>query len=420
MSKKIKLGVFGFGCVGKGLYAVLNQTNGIKAEIVKICVKDRTKKRELPAELFTFDKNEILNNPEINVVVELIDDADAAYEIVTTALKNKKAVVTANKKMLAEHFEELHNLQLEHGAPLLYEGACCASIPIIRNLEEYYDNDLLTAVEGIFNGSTNYILTKIFKENIGYETALKEAQEKGFAETDPRLDVEGYDPKFKLAILLTHTFGVFVLPEEIFNFGIHRINDFDIRYAREKGYKIKLVAHCRKFGDKVFAAVLPKFVKPDDKLYNIDYEYNGVVIESVFAETQFFVGKGAGSHPTGSAVLSDISALVYDYRYEYKKYLQKDKPVLDDNFSLTVFVRYSNSTPVNSSDFISVKEKYSSENESYIIGEINFKKLRNASWLLSKDVNIILAADNKVGLIEATEFGNAAEPDSEAIEVAVV
>ena len=162
MNRNLKLGIFGFGVVGQGLYHVLEETKGIKAEILKICVKNPNKKRPLPMKYFTYEKEDILQNPEVDVVLELINDPEAAYEIVTTALKNGKAVVTANKKMVADHMTELFELQKKYNAPLLYEGACCASIPIIRNLEEYYDNDLLSAVEGIFNGSTNYILTKVF------------------------------------------------------------------------------------------------------------------------------------------------------------------------------------------------------------------------------------------------------------------
>ena len=390
MRKHIKLGVFGFGCVGQGLYDVLHKTQGIKAEIVKICVKDKTKKRSLPETLFTYTKEELLFHPDINVIVELIDDADAAFEIVATALKNKKAVVTANKKMIAEHFEELFQLQQEYGVPLLYEAACCASIPIIRNLEEYYDNDLLNSVEGIFNGSTNYILTKIFSENLNFQTALQQAQALGFAESDPKLDVEGFDPKFKLSIVLTHAFGIFIKPEQIFHYGIQNISEFDIKYAREKGYKIKLVASCRKIENKIYAAVFPKFVQTNDKLYNINLEYNGITIESIFSEDQFFAGKGAGSYPTGSAVLSDISALTYGYKYEYKKYFQNNNLTLDTHFGLNVYIRYFEAEGLPNADFLNIREKYTSVKESYIIGKISLHTLINASWLHRKDINIIL------------------------------
>lgn len=138
------------------------------------------------------------------MVVELIDDADAAFEIVSSALRKGKAVVSANKKMIAEHFTELLSLQEEYKVPLLYEAACCASIPIIRNLEEYYDNDLLESIEGIVNGSTNYILTKTSEEKLSFSEALKMAQLKGYAESDPTLDVGGFDAKYKLLILMAH------------------------------------------------------------------------------------------------------------------------------------------------------------------------------------------------------------------------
>ncbi|HYG53190.1 MAG TPA: homoserine dehydrogenase, partial [Flavobacteriales bacterium] len=154
--KNLKIGLFGFGCVGQGLYNVLKNSTGIKAEIKRICVKDPQKQRPLDRHLFTFDKQEILNNPEINLVVELINHAGDAFEITKTALRNGKDVVTANKKMIAEHFTELICLQEETGQAVLYEASACGSIPIIRTLEEYYDNETLNGVSGIFNGTTNF------------------------------------------------------------------------------------------------------------------------------------------------------------------------------------------------------------------------------------------------------------------------
>ncbi len=386
---KIKLGIFGFGCVGQGLFNVLEKTKGMKAEIVKICVKDRTKERSIPLDYFTFERDDILNNPEINVVVELIDDPDAAYEIVTRALKSGKKVVTANKKMVAEHFEELFNLQKEYDTALLYEASCCASIPIIRNLEEYYDNDLLNSVEGIFNGSTNYIMTKVFNDNTDFNTALEIARINGFLESDPTLDIEGYDPKYKLCILLAHTFGNFVKPESIYNLGISRINDFDINHAREKGHNIKLVAYCRKVENKIYAFVLPKFVEKSSPLFNVNYEFNGIKVESFFTENQFFYGKGAGSLPTGTAVLSDISALTYDYRYEYKKYYQNHSSELSNDFILDLYVRYPNSYKFDFSLFKSVRETYSSQEYNYVKGEIKYDILINSQIFKDKNISII-------------------------------
>lgn len=391
MEKKIiNLGIFGFGCVGQGLYEVLNKTKGMNARVKKICIKDPNKPRPLDKSFFTTDRQEILDDPTIDVVVELINDTEAAFDIVSAALKNRKAVVSASKRMIAEHMVALYDLQQKHHVPLLYEGACCASIPIIRNLEEYYDNDLLNAVEGICNGSTNYILTKIFDEGIGFESALRQAQEKGFAETDPAMDIEGFDPKFKICILLLHAFGTFVKPEEVLNFGISRLNDFDINFARQRNSTIKLIAQCRRRNGGVVAYVLPHLVTEHHLLSDVHHEYNGILVESTFSENQFFVGKGAGGTATGSAVLSDISALTYNYHYEYKKIGQANPLTLVEDLPLRIYLRYQEVGEVNLDDFDTIEEKYESAQNRYVVGMINLAKLRKASWLKQPGVNLLV------------------------------
>jgi homoserine dehydrogenase len=396
MNRNLKLGIFGFGVVGQGLYHVLEETRGIKAEILRICVKNRNKKRSLPDKYFTFDKTDILENPEVDVVLELIDDPVAAYEIVTTALKNGKAVVTANKKMVADNMLELYELQQQYQAPLLYEGSSCASIPIIRNLEEYYDNDLLSAVEGIFNGSTNYILTKIFDEHMSFDDALAEAQELGYAETDPSLDVKGFDAKYKLCIILTHAFGLFVEPENVFNCGIERISDFDIKIARERGYKIKLTAKSRKADNRVMAMVIPQFVSENNELFKVEREFNGVIVEGAFSEHQFFIGKGAGGYPTGSAVLSDISALTYNYKYEYKKTKQVADLELSADFNIRIYLRFSDPGLIDRQDFHEILEEYKARENEYIIGEISFNKMLKSRWIHHPGINVILLENGEI------------------------
>lgn len=319
MKQKLKLGLFGFGCVGQGLYRVLRETQGLETEIRKICIKHPDKPRSLPAHFFTTSADDLLLDPEIDVIVELIDDAEKAWAITQRALENGKHVVTANKRMVASRLDELRALQERYDRSVLYEGAVCGSIPIIRNLEEYYDNDPINRIEGIVNGSTNYILTKVCEEGKNYREALLEAQANGFAESDPSLDVEGFDPSFKLSILLTHAFGLRVRPEDIIRVGIDRITAADLSYARENRLKIKLVAGAYRSEEGVTAWVAPKYVREDQALYTIRNEFNAVSVEGLFAEEQLFVGKGAGGNPTGSAVLSDISALRYGYRYEYRK-----------------------------------------------------------------------------------------------------
>lgn len=391
MKKKLKLGLFGFGCVGQGLYHVLHETHGVKAEIKKVCVKNKNKTRPVPDSFFTFDKNEILNDPEIDIVVELIDDANAAFEIVKASLRNGKAVVTAHKKMLAEHLEEIYALQKEYNKPVLYEGSVCGSIPILRNLEEYYDNDLIQSIEGIFNGSTNYILTKVFEEKKNYATALKQAQELGFAESDPSLDVKGYDAKYKLVIAITHAFGVFVQPEDVVNIGIDKISELDLKFAKENNYTIKLIARAFKNGDKVFGFVAPQFVEEKNLLASVRNEYNAVQVQGAFAEKQTFIGKGAGSYPTGSAVLSDISALTYDYTYEYKKLKQGDELTFSNDLVVNAFVSFPEGVNISISDFEQFNSGYASAGKQYMNGKVKLDKLRQ--WSEIEGVGVILAAD---------------------------
>ena len=399
MKKNLKLGLFGFGCVGQGLYHVLHETHGIKAEIKKIVVKNRDKQRPIPDHFFSYNKEEILNDPEIDVVVELIDDANAAFDIVSAALRNGKAVVTANKKMVAEHLPELYELQRTFRKPLLYEAAVCGAIPIIRNLEEYYDNDLIGSIEGIFNGSTNYILTKVFEEKKSYADALKRAQELGFAESDPRLDVQGFDPKFKLVIAIAHTFGVFVKPEVVINIGIDKISDLDLKFARDNNYTIKLVARAFRRGGKVYGFVAPQFIENHNLLSTVRNEYNAVIVEGAFSEKQLFIGKGAGSYPTGSAVLSDISALTYDYAYEYKKRFQEGDSFSND-LLVDAFVSFSDGS-ISPADFERADSGYVANGKQYIVGQVSLGRLQ--AWAHRDGVGVILAPQSKFVAAGAAE-----------------
>lgn len=399
MSKKLKIGLFGFGCVGQGLYHVLNNSTGFKADIVKIAVKNKNKERTVGAELITYDKWEILNNPEIDVIVELIDDAEEAFHIVSEALKKGKHVVTANKKLLATHLEELYRLQQENNVSLLYEASACGSIPIIRTLEEYFDNEELEKVSGIFNGTTNYILSKTISEKLSYTEALKQAQDKGFAESDPTNDVEGYDAKFKAVIIALHAFGLIIKPDDVLNVGITTSHDHDIKYATEKGYKIKLTPIIQRVDDnKVSVFVAPRFIKENNHLYNVDNEFNGVIVEGKFSGEQFLQGRGAGSYPTGAAVLSDISALSHGYKYEFKKYAQKKAPIFTNDVLINVYIRYNSPQDLKYIVFDEINEKYIGNDYNYIIGKINLKNLiSNRFYILERKLFISLV-DEKVNL----------------------
>lgn len=389
MSKQLNIGLFGFGCVGEGLYRVLNQSNLLDARISRIVVKNKGKFRSIARDHFSYDKELILEDPAINVVVELINDSEEAYEIVKTAISRGKHVVTANKKLIAEHLPELVQLAEKHGVSLLYEAAVAAAIPIIRNLEEYYNNDTLSSLAGIVNGTTNYILTRS-NEGIDYEDALKAAQDQGFAELNPTMDVDGYDSKFKLTILLKHAFGLTVKPRKVMNAGIRQVKGTDATYAREKGYKIKLVARAERIGDEVIGFVAPHFVPDHHALHQVDEEFNAIVVEGAFADKQLFYGKGAGSYPTASAVLSDISALKFDYRYEYKKSHEANTLRFTDDFYLKVYLGSSFIELINEVPFLRVDEVFQSKTYSYQTGWVHFRELGKFNFNAIRDLSLVV------------------------------
>ena len=403
-NQKLVIGLFGFGVVGEGLYRVLLQTPALNATIKKVCILNPEKKRNAPGELFTTDRNVILADPEINVVVEVIDDAEAAFLIVSTALRSGKHAVSASKKMIAANLPELLSLQEQTGRSLLYEAAACASIPVIRNLEEYYDNDLLFAIRAIVNGSTNFILSKMFREDLSYRDALLLAQQSGFAESNPLLDVEGHDAANKWSFLLTHAYGILPAPESLLYNGITDICAADTRLAREKSQQVKLVAQAQKLSNgQITAFVLPQFIRAADPLAFVQDEYNGVVIESGFADRQFFYGKGAGSYPTASAVLSDISALRYGYRYEYKKLYRPGRPELSRDVFLKAYVSFDDSRYVPRDHFEWIEEWHAMEERKYLIGVIAMEKLLQENWWRENNNSLILAPE---AIIENLDLRN--------------
>jgi len=392
--KQLTIGLFGFGVVGEGLYKALQQTPSLKASIKKVCIKNPAKKRNAPESLFTTEKDELLFDKDINVIVEVIDNADAAFEIISTALRNGKAVVSASKKMIAEHLPEILKLQKETGLPFLCEAAACASIPVIRNLEEYYDNDLLHSIKAIVNGSTNFILTKMFEDKVDFTSALLLAQQLGFAESNPKLDVEGYDAVNKWSILLNHAYGIVVHPDKILFTGIQNIQLSDAVVAGEKHFDIKLIAQAQKLGNgKVAAFVLPQFVKLNDPLSFVKNEYNGVVIESGFADKQFFYGKGAGSFPTASAVLSDIAALRYDYHYEYKKLYHHTPHELTSDYYLKVYLSFDDWKYIPREKFEWIEEWHADSERKYLVGVLHFHHLAEANWWKENNTSLILTPD---------------------------
>ena len=278
--------------------------------------------------------------------------------------------------MLGHHIIELIDLQEQYNTALLYDASACGSIPVIRNLEEYYDNDLLCSVKGILNGSSNFILSKIFNEKMSYKDALKLAQDLGFAESNPTLDIDGWDSLYKLIIITMHAFGVYVEPSNIFTYGISTMNDSDIRFAEEKDRRIKLVAHVEKIDDRLIMCVIPQLISRNKYIYSVEDEFNGVVIKGLFYDKQFMFGRGAGGHPTGSAVLGDITACAYNYRYEYKKRNDSVLPHYTTDHTFRVYFRYKSAEQRNLLNFLKIREQYTSDEYNYIVGDVTLANLK--------------------------------------------
>lgn len=392
-NKQINIGLFGFGTVGKGLYDVLKKIQPENVSIVKVCVRNVAKhSAEAPELEFTSNADDIFTDTRINFIVELIDDDEAAYGIVKRALKAKIPVVSGNKKMLARHIQEMIQLQRDNDTALLYDASACGSIPVIRNLEEYYDNDLLISVKGILNGSSNFILSKIFNEGMNYAEALKLAQDLGFAESDPTLDIGGWDSLFKLIIITIHAFGVYVEPEQIFTFGIGNMNEHDIQFAHEKRRRVKLVGWAEKVDeDKLVLSVMPHLLSKQKYIYSVEDEFNGVVIKGLFYYKQFMFGQGAGGFPTGSAVLSDITAQLYDYRYQYKKLQSPHQLHFTNDYKVRIYYRYDSPATLNLLEFSTIHESYYSDTYKYVVGDIELSQLQaQAQSLRERNVFVCL------------------------------
>ncbi|MCB9361748.1 MAG: homoserine dehydrogenase [Flavobacteriales bacterium] len=313
------IGLIGFGVVGQGFYSYLEENKEDKL-LPNIVIKNTDKERDAVRAKFITESDKVINDASVETVVELITDDKEALDIVTKALKAGKNVVSANKKMIANNLEQLVDLENKSKGRFLYEGAVCGSIPIIKTLNEYYSLDTVTQIQGIFNGSTNYILTQIFKDNASYEESLAKAQKLGFAEADPTSDVSGSDALYKLLILTTHAFGKFISPNKALKIGIQNITENDIAFALENNLKIKLIASVKTNNNKLWLSVLPTFVTTDSVFYNVDNEFNAVEVVSEGIGKQTLIGKGAGSLPTGQVIYSDYKS-PENYKYKYDKIL---------------------------------------------------------------------------------------------------
>lgn len=391
---KLKIGLFGFGCVGSGLYKVLNESKQLDAEIVSIVAKDKNKPREKTKIPISFEPEAILDNELINVVVELINNSEEAYLIIKKAIQSKKHIVTANKKVLSEHLDELIALAKENGVSLLYEASVAGSIPIIRNLEEYYNNDTLTSIEGIVNGTTNYILSQS-NNGISYIDALKDAQEKGFAEADPKLDVEGFDSVYKLTILIKHAFGLSIASNQLLTVGIKNLKKQDVLFVQEKKFRVKLLAKAFKVDNELFAFVAPHLVDSSHAAFEVGNEFNAIIVQAAYADKQLFYGKGAGSLPTASAVLSDISALNYEYAYEYRKSPNVEVK-LSNELKLKVYIGSTNFSSLSEFQFEEIEDLYIGTEYAFQIGTISLKELLKVNWNQRIDLSLLLFSEQAI------------------------
>lgn len=317
--EEIKLGILGMGTVATGLINILDM-NGSKITgnlnkkitIEKVLVKNKNKSRNvnLSADVYTTDAYEVIENPDVKIIVELIGGINPAREYIKAALKNKKNVVTANKALLATYGDELEKLANDNDVKLMYEASVGGGIPIINTMSDYLSSNEINQIVGIINGTTNYILTQMSENGLEYEQAVKQAQDLGFAEADPSSDVDGDDAAYKIAIMSTIAFGQRVNINDIPKEGIKRISKEDISYAKELGYEIKLLASAVKNGNEVELRVHPAFIPHDHPLSTVKNEFNAVFLKGNAIGELMLYGKGAGSLPTGSAVLGDIMSMI--------------------------------------------------------------------------------------------------------------
>ncbi|NLO89935.1 MAG: homoserine dehydrogenase [Clostridia bacterium] len=311
----IKIGILGLGTVGSGVVEVLNKNGsdiekkvGRKIEIKDILVRDISKKRktEVPQHLLTTNPDDILENPEIDIVVEVMGTIDLARQYILKAFENKKSVVTANKDLIALHGKELFEAAEKAGRDLLFEASVAGGIPIIRPLKECLSGNRFTRIMGIINGTTNYILTKMSRDKMEFDDALAEAQRLGYAEADPASDIEGLDAARKIAILASIAFNSRVTYEDVYVEGITKINSYDIRYAEELGYAVKLLGIAKEADGELDVRVHPVFIPKSHALAAVSDEFNAIFVEGDAVGEAMFYGKGAGKLPTASAVVGDI------------------------------------------------------------------------------------------------------------------
>ena len=308
----IKVAILGYGTVGSGVFEIINENKELITANAgeEIDVKYVLDLREFPGDscesVLVHDYNIILNDPEVEVVIEVMGGLKPAYDFVKSALLAKKSVCTSNKELVAKYGAELIKIAQSNNRNFLFEAAVGGGIPIIRPMNMHITADKICEITGILNGTTNYILTKRDKEGADFDSTLKKAQELGYAERNPEADIEGYDAVRKIAILASLANGKTVNFEEIYTEGISKITAEDFKYAKKMGRSIKLLGKCKNEDTGIVCSVAPRLLAPDHPLYNVSGVTNGILVRGNMVGDLVFIGSGAGKLPTASAVVSDV------------------------------------------------------------------------------------------------------------------
>ncbi len=319
--ESIGIGLMGLGVIGGGVAKVLlgkaetlAREAGSRLVLKKVLERDVSKHGTLGIERsrFTTEFRDIVDDPEIEIVIELIGGEHPAFEYIMECLKRGKHVVTANKEVMSKHWTELQMAADRHKVSLRYEASVGGGIPLIAPFQEDLVVNDIRAIYAILNGTTNYILTRMAKEGIDFSVALRKAQELGYAEADPSKDIDGVDAAYKLAILSTIAFSTEIKPEQVYHEGISRLTARDFRYARELGYAIKLLAIAKRTGQYVEVRVHPVFIPEESLLAKVDGVYNAINVEGDLVGNVIFYGQGAGPSATSSAVVSDVVKIAQD------------------------------------------------------------------------------------------------------------
>lgn len=409
--KQIRIGLFGYGVVGSGFGRLVAGID--EATIRKIAVKHPYLHPELEPGILAADHYDILYDPEIDLIVEAIDDLEAAFDILKLALERGKPVITANKQMVAAHLPEIIRLQKRFQTPVLYEAACCAGIPVVRTLEEYFRPELVRSTSGIINGSTNYILTAMERYRFRFDHALQLAQEAGFAESDAALDVEGKDAASKLSIILRHLWGKYITPGKIVHTGIQHVLPQDLRLAEQLNAVVKLVAQTIVIAPgRIAAFILPKLVLKGNVLYQVAHEYNGLVLEDGQGNEQFLYGKGSGSVPTAQGLWADVQALQRGYRYTYAA---KDQYELSHDHEIAVHVSVPEYAAIPEAILAHFHYYASDSRYQYYIGKLSLELLAAGDWWKEQGISLIdisdIASEEDTDIRERLEAVNALQGD---------